>query len=248
MTLYDRLGGGYAKMRRPDPRISARIRAAIGSRGLVLNVGAGTGSYEPADLAVVAVEPATVMLQQRSRDAAPAVQAVAEALPFADRSFAAGMAVSTVHHWDDLAGGLSELRRVIRGVIAVLSWDMTVFNDYWVVAEYVPASRRLDRDLPSPETIAELLGGGRVETVPVPADCTDGFYAAWWRRPAAYLEPAVRDAISGLARLAPEEVQPGIKRLSDDLASGEWQRRHAALLELDSYDGGCRLIVASDGR
>ena len=134
---------------------------------------------------------------------------------------------------------------MVQGPIAVLSWDWEIFDRCWMVAEYVPASRTLDLDLPSPEVIAELLGGGRVEIVAVPADCTDGFCAAWWRRPEAYLDPAVRRTISGLARLLPAQVDPGIRRLADDLSSGEWHRRHADLLELDSYDAGYRLIGAA---
>lgn len=244
VTAYELLGVGYSAVRRPDPRIDAQIRSALGSDGPVVNVGAGTGSYEPADLPVVAVEPSPVMLAQRPAGAAPAVRAVAEALPFLDGAFGAGMAVLTVHHWGDVEAGLTELRRVVRGPVVVLSWDMGVFNNYWMVDEYVPASRRLDRDIPSPEAIAGLLGGGTVEVVPVPADCTDGFYAAWWRRPEAYLDPNVRQSISGLARLADDEVEPGLRRLADDLASGDWHQRHGALGDLDCYDAGYRLVVA----
>jgi SAM-dependent methyltransferase len=210
----------------------------------VVNVGAGVGSYEPTDLAVVAVEPAVVMLEQRSPAGAPVIRAVSEALPFANDAFAAGMAILTVHHWTDIATGLAELRRVVRGPVVVLTWDVTIGDDFWMVSEYVPASRTLDRDLPTPAQIAELLGGGNVEIVPIPADCSDGFYAAWWRRPDAFLDPAVRGAISGLARLAAEDVEPGIQRLADDLASGEWHRRHADLLDQDELDAGYRLVVA----
>lgn len=194
---------------------------------------------------MVAVEPAAVMLAQRPARAAPAIRAFAEALPFAANTFAAGMAILTVHHWHDITAGLSELRRVVSGPIAVLSWDAEVFNRYWMVTEYVPASGTLDRAMPPPPLVADLLGGGRVESLPVPADCTDGFYAAWWKRPDAYLDPAIRRAISGLARLSAEQVEPGIRRLADDLATGAWHRRHAALLELDDYDAGYRLVVAT---
>ena len=187
MSVYDRLGVGYLGQRRPDPRIGRQVRTAIGTTGPLLNVGAGAGSYEPDDLPVVAVEPSLVMLGQRSRDSAPAVRAVAEELPFPDSCFASGMAILTVHHWSDPRHGLAELRRVVRGSIVVLSWDRAVFDQYWMVAEYLPASRELDSAVPSPVEIGQLLGHGRVETVPVPCDCTDGFYAAWWRRPEAYL-------------------------------------------------------------
>ncbi len=241
---YERLGVGYAEMRRADSRIAVRIRTALGPTTSVVNVGAGTGSYEPGDVGLVAVEPSTQMLGQRPGSAAPAVRGVAEALPFDDGSFDSGMAILTVHHWQNPTKGLSELRRVVRGAIAVLTWDTAVFDTFWMVAEYVPASRTLDRDLPTPQTIASLLGGGTVETVPVPADCTDGFYAAWWRRPEAYLDPAVRRSISGLARLAGDQVEPGIQRLADDLASGAWTQRHRDLLDLDTYDAGYRLVVA----
>jgi SAM-dependent methyltransferase len=244
VSAYERLGVGYAAVRRPDRRIAASIHAALGRVGPVINVGAGAGSYEPVDLAVVAVEPSVRMLEQRRAEAAPALRARAEELPFPSRSFAAGMAILTVHHWEDPAAGLAELRRVVRGPIAVLSWDAEVFDEFWMVSEYVPATRSLDRDVPSPAAIARLLGGGSVEPVPVPADCTDGFYAAWWRRPDAYLEPSVRAAISGLARLDPDVVERGIQQLADDLATGWWHRRHADLLNLDTYDAGYRLVIA----
>jgi SAM-dependent methyltransferase len=244
--MYDHPGLQYARVRRADDRVAAQIRAALGAGagGRVVNVGAGAGSYEPRDLRVTAVEPSAVMIAERPRDAAPAVRAVAEDLPFAERTFHSGMAVLTVHHWSDRLKGLRELRRVVRGPIAVMSWDAVVFDGYWMVDEYVPASRTLDRDLPRPEEIAAILGGGTVDVVPVPWDCTDGFYAAWWRRPEAYLDPDVRSAISGLARLDPRDVQQGISRLARDLASGEWARRHRDLLDLECYDAGYRLIVA----
>lgn len=245
VMLYDRLGAGYAQTRRGDPRLASQIRAALGSARSVVNLGAGTGSYEPADLRVVAIEPSTLMIGQRPADAAPVVQGVAEDLPFPDGTFEAGMAVLSVHHWRDPALGLGELRRVARGAIVVLSWDQGVFDDFWMVADYVPASCSLDRTMPTPGQIADMLGGGTVQPVPVPADCLDGFYAAWWRRPWAYLDPTVRAGISGLARLAPEQVEPGLHRLGDDLRSGAWARRHADLLGLQAYDAGYRLIVTS---
>lgn len=245
MTIYDRIGDGYTRSRRPDPRLASQIRKAMGTPATVVNVGAGSGPYEPEDLSVVAVEPSVVMMAQRPVGAAPSVRAVAESLPFPDDAFDAGMAVLTVHHWHDPAGGLRELRRVVRGVIAVLTWDQAVFDSFWMVADYVPASGRLDRQLPTPEAIAGGLGGGRVVPVLVPADCRDGFYAAWWRRPEAYLDPAVRSGISGLARLDDREIAGGIERLRGDLRTGAWHERYQALLDLEEYDAGYRLVIAS---
>ena len=244
MALYDDLGVGYTRTRHPDPRIAARIREALGEVGPVINVGAGAGSYEPTDLPVVAVEPSPVMVDQRPASAAPALRAVAEALPFRPEVFAAGMAILTMHHWSDIALGIAELRRVVDGPIAVLSWDAAVFDRFWMVAEYLPESGSpLDPGLPSPERIAEALGAGRVEVIPVPADCTDGFYAAWWKRPDSYLDPAIRQNISGIARLPHHEVDLALDKLAGDLADGTWGRRHADLLRMDTYDAGYRLIV-----
>jgi SAM-dependent methyltransferase len=245
VAVYEQLAHGYATRRRPDPRIAAQLWKAAGSAGPIINVGAGSGSYEPTDVSVIAVEPSEAMVRQRSPDAAPAVRAAAEQLPFGDGEFAAGMAILTVHHWRDVERGLAELRRVVRGRIAVMTWDQEVFSSFWMVAEYVPASLHLDRELPRPEHIAALLGGGTVEVVPVPSDCTDGFYAAYWQRPHAYLDPAVRSCISGLARLGHEEIQPGLDRLAQDLTSGTWKNRHRALLDRGSFDAGYRLVVSS---
>jgi SAM-dependent methyltransferase len=246
--VYDTIGSGYANVRRADPRIAMQIRAAVGPVGRVVDVGAGAGSYEPGDLPVIAVEPSVTMLAQRPRSAAPAVRAVAEGLPFASGCFEAGMAILTVHHWTDPADGLRELRRVVRGAVVVLTWDARAFNNYWMVTEYLPASATLDDDLPSPEEIAEVLGGGTVEPVLVPADCSDGFYAAWWRRPEAYLDRAVRAGISGLARLDEGIVQRAIEQLERDLLSGEWHRRHSDLLDRETYDAGYRLVISPRGR
>ena len=252
MALYERIGVGYADTRRPDPRLAQQIWRALGPDARsVVNVGAGSGSYEPVDRdLVVAVDPSVTMLAQRTDDAAPPVLGVAGALPFPSGAFDAALAVLTVHHWPDPAAGLDELRRVVRpdgGRIVVFTWDLDVSDRYWMIDEYLPASRRLDRALPSPPRIAELLGVGdaRIEEVPVPADCTDGFYAAWWRRPEAYLDPAVRAGISGIARLDDDEVGPGLERLAADLADGSWRRRHADLLQQDTFDGGYRLVIAT---
>jgi SAM-dependent methyltransferase len=247
VTIYDRIGDGYTRSRRPDPRIASQIRKALGTAATVVNIGAGSGSYEPEDISVVAVEPSVVMIAQRPAGAAPGVRAVAESLPFPDGAFDAGMAVLTVHHWHDAAGGLRELRRVVRGVIAVLTWDQVIFDSFWMVADYVPASGRLDRQLPAPESIASFLGGGAVVPVLVPADCLDGFYAAWWRRPEAYLDPAVRSGISGLARLDDREIERGIERLRGDLRTGAWHKRYRELLDLEEYDAGYRLVIAPPG-
>ncbi len=242
--LYDSIGIGYTNVRRPDPRIADRITAALGPATHVLNLGAGAGSYEPDDRTVVAVEPSVQMIGQRPPTASPlVVRGVAGDLPFPDRSFDGALALLTVHHWPDPGQGLRELRRVTAGPIVVFGFDHHAHTAQWLT-EYLPSIVEFDRDVPSPSEVADELGGGRVEVVPVPADCIDGFCHAWWRRPEAYLDPRVRAGISVIARLPADEVRAGMERLAHDLATGGWQDRHGDLLDLDQIDAGYRLVVA----
>jgi len=232
-------------VRREDPRIAARLRVALGDAHTVLNVGAGAGAYEPADLEVTAVEPSGVMRAQRPPGAPRVVDASAEALPFPDDSFDAAMAVLTDHHWADHAQGLAELRRVARRRV-LFTWEEDTALDSWVVRDYFPGFARFSRPTRSVEAMLERLGGGRIEVVRIPHDCLDGFFHAYWRRPEAYLDTEVRAGISVFALLPREEVEEGVARLSADLESGEWHRRNVALLELEELDLGYRLVIAGD--
>jgi SAM-dependent methyltransferase len=244
-ATYDRIGATYAAHRRPDPRISAAIESALGDAATVLDVGGGTGSYELGSRRYVAVEPSRVMLGQRASDAAPAVQGVAEHLPFPDRVFDAAMAILTVHHWPDAAAGLAEVRRVTAGPLVALTWDAEQFaSTYWLVREYLPEIALQELPLVTLTRLRALLGPCRVEPVLVPHDCTDGFFAAYWRRPERYLEPGVRAAISGLALLDDDVIGRMVAALTADLADGRWHARHADLLELPTYDAGYRLVIA----
>jgi SAM-dependent methyltransferase len=240
---YDAIGRTYTATRGTDPRIAARIWDALGDARTVVNVGAGTGSYEPPDRDVTAVEPSAVMIAQRPPGAAPAVQASAEALPFDHASFDAAMAVLTLHHWSDLRAGCAELRRVARDRVVVFSWDPTYVGRMWLGPEYFPRYSREDAEgFPSLAEQAAALGA-EVEVVPIPWDCRDGFFSAFWRRPEAYLDPAVRAGISTLAKRSEDELADGLARLRADLESGAWARRHADLLERDELDLGYRLLV-----
>lgn len=241
MALYDRIGIDYANLRRPDRRIAAQIDAALGDAQTVLNVGAGTGSYEPAHRQVTALEPSTEMIHQRPPGSAPVVQGHAEALPFADASFDAAMAVLTVHHWADKARGLRELRRIARGPVAILTYD-PAFRGFWL-ADYIPELVALDEaQMPPLADYAAALGAVTITPLPIPHDCTDGFLAAYWRRPAAYLDPRVRAAMSSFHALS--DVSGPLARLEGDLASGVWMERYGGLMELDALDCGYRLVVA----
>jgi SAM-dependent methyltransferase len=239
--LYDRIGQGYTAVRREDPTIAAAVHAALGDARTVVNVGAGAGSYEPRDRDVIAVEPSPVMLAQRPVGAAPAVQASAEALPFAEDSFDAAMAILSDHHWPDRAGGLRELRRVARRRAVVFQCDLEAQMDFWLVRDYLTTFRITSMTMPE---LAGHLGAQRIEPVPIPHDCRDGFLSAYWRRPQAYLDPRVRDGISVFRLLPPEEVDAAIARLRADLESGAWARRNADILEREALDLGYRLVIA----
>ncbi len=241
---YDSHGSGYATQRRSDPRIAACIQRALGEARTVLNVGAGTGSYEPRDRVVLAVEPSATMRTQRLGDASPAIRGVAEALPFDDRSFDAVMAVMTAHQWAGLDRGLGELRRVSRGPVVVVAGDGETLPRFWLndyASELIAAEQR--RYPPIASIAARLGAWAEVSTIPIPIDCTDGFCEAFYARPQRLLDPAVRAAQSSWGFVAPE-VQPRfVETLSADLASGRWEKRYGFWRDLPAYDGSLRLIV-----
>lgn len=242
---YDRIGTSYSATRRPDPRIAARILDALGDASSVVNVGAGTGSYEPDDRLVVAVEPSRTMIDQRPAGSAPVVQAAAEALPFVDGAVDATLGVLTVHHWNDPVLGLAEMRRIARRRVVILTWEEEDWERFWLVREYFPHIRAVDRPRAiSMDDVATALDGADVFPVLVPHDCIDGFHGAFWRRPEAYLDPRVRAGISGYALMPPRDLDEGLRRLERDLASGAWEQRHGDLLELDEIDLGYRLVIA----
>ena len=242
--LYDVIGGAYIATRHTEPRIAEQVWDALGDARTVLNVGAGTGSYEPPGREVIAVEPSAVMRAQRPAGAAPCVAAAAEHLPFADQSFDAAMAFSTVHHWHDPIAGLRELRRVARRVV-VFTFDAGEFawrRRFWLTRDYLPEAAGLHPDW-SLTGMADAIGA-RTEPVLIPWDCTDGFFEAHWRRPEAYLDEHVRRAVSTWTRVGPESEQRAVRSLRADLESGKWAERNHELSELDAAELGLRLLVA----
>jgi len=243
--LYDTIGATYTVTRRTEPRIAAKVRDALGDARTVLNVGAGTGSYEPADRAVTAVEPSALMRAQRPAGAAPCVAATAENLPFEDQSFDAAMAFSTIHHWPDPVAGLREMRRVARRVV-VFTHDTTDggwLDRFWLTRDYLPEVAGLTAGRPSLTELADAIEA-RVEPVPVPWDCADGFFEAYWRRPEAYLDENVRRGVSIWSRVGPAVEQRAVRALGADLDSGRWAERNADLLDLDTAELGLRLLIA----
>lgn len=238
-SLYDTIGLNYADLRRPDTRIAHQIKGALGTAQSILNVGAGAGSYEPTDRQVTALEPSAAMARQRVVANANVIRGRAEELPFDAKSFDASMAVLTIHHWSDREKGVAEMRRVTRGKIVFLTYDPS-FRGFWL-ADYFPALVTLDEgQMPTMADFERWLGPTKVSVVPIPHDCSDGFLAAYWQRPAAYLEERVRAAMSSFWALG--DVSDGLEKLEADLKSGVWERRYAELLGLQEQDCGYRLV------
>jgi SAM-dependent methyltransferase len=246
---YDDIGRSYTATRREDPKLAAAIWAALGDARSVLNVGAGAGAYEPRDRKVLALEPSEVMIAQRPEGSAPVMRGTAEAIPLRDDSVDAAMAVLSDHHWRDRRGGLTEMRRVARRRVVLFNFNPAENARFWFAVEYLPEFMNLIAEgykEPSrwEQELRMLLGPLRIEPVPIPHDCRDGFFGAYWRRPEAFLDETVRAGISVFSLVPPEDVERAIEALRTDLESGAWHERHRELLELDEIDLGYRLVVA----
>jgi SAM-dependent methyltransferase len=248
MALYDSIGRNYAGFRRPDHRIASAIDAALGDAISVVNIGAGTGSYEPLSRTVLAIEPSEVMIRQRPTEAAPCLQGSAEALPLETASVDAAMAVLTIHHWTDLERGLGEMARVARKRAVLLTWVPDA-APFWLTEDYFPEIAVHDRKIfPGSAALIAMLertiGSVHMAPVPIPHDCTDGLLCAYWRRPESYLSAEVRNAMSSFARI---DAEAGLARLRADLSSGRWAERNRHLLVLDTLDLGYRIVCCEIG-
>jgi SAM-dependent methyltransferase len=244
---YDEIGCDYATTRREDPRLRDRILAALGDSATIVNVGAGTGSYEPRDRYVIAVEPSDVMAAQRPAELVPAIRGSAAPLMLRDDSVDAAMAILTIHHWDDqLETGVAELRRVARGPVVILTFDAAVCADMWLLRDYLPEAAALDRaTFPTIARLVEWLGGTvEVETILTARDTPDWTFASFWAHPERVLDETARNATSGFARMAPAVVQRVVAAVGTDLRNGTWDQRYGHLRDLDELDVGMRLVVA----
>ena len=242
---YGVIGSGYARYRQPDPRIAALILEGLGDARSILNVGAGAGSYEPMDRAVTAVEPSASMRAQRPAHLSAAVDAVAEALPFADKSFDAAMAVSTVHQWPDLEAGLREMRRVTRGPIVIFTSAPEALQRFWL-NDYAPLVLAAEaRRHPAIDRIATALGGAcEVWPAPIPLDCRDGFNEAYYGRPEMLLEDGARLACSSWTFVDPATRAAYVEHLRRDLESGAWDEAHGHLRVQPEFQGSLRLVIS----
>jgi len=245
MAVYDEIGRTYDRTRQADPRIAAQIAAALGDAGSVLNVGAGSGNYEPTDRRVIALEPSMTMIRQRPVGTAPVVQGVAGDLPFVDGSFDAALGTLTLHHWPDLGAGLAEVRRVSRQQVFML-FDGLMRDGYWLIDDYFPLVWELDseRQAPTVAMVGEHLDVQGVEVVMIPGDCTDGFGCAYWNRPEAHLDPIVLAGMSWSSQLSSEVLAEGVEHLRDDLETGRWDERYGHLRSMTEADYGYKLVIA----
>lgn len=244
---YDRIGHGYASTRREDPSLARQIDEALGDAHTVVNVGAGTGSYEPRNRHVVAIEPSDVMAAQRPPELAPAIAASAGRLPLRDRSVDAAMAVLTLHHWDaELEPGVRELRRVARDTVVIVTYDAEVSGRMWLMKEYLPEVARMDHRIfpPIDRLVAWLDGDTEVRALEIPRDTPDWTLGSFWAHPERVLDARARAATSGFARMDPAVVARVVDAVARDLASGAWDREHGDLRQADSFDAGMRLLVS----
>ncbi|MFJ8298061.1 class I SAM-dependent methyltransferase [Streptomyces sp. NPDC094447] len=235
--------GRSGDRRRPDGRIARFVARTLGDARTVLNVGAGTGSYENIGGIVTAVEPSAAMRARRPDGRVPAVNAVAEELPFADGTFDATMTLFSVHQWSDVTAGLRETRRVTSGPVVVLTCDPALVRDFWLYA-YAPAVLDTEaRRHPSVDRIAAALGGTvTVEAVPIPLDCTDDFNEAYYGRPEMLLDPVARQACSAWSFVDDTAREHFDRTLRRDLASGAWDERHGHLRDRPTYQGSLVVI------
>ncbi len=244
---YDAIGHGYSSTRREDPELRDRIHAALGDSRTVVNVGAGTGSYEPSDRHVVAIEPSDVMARQRPAGRVPALRGTAAPLPLRDHSVDAAMAVLTIHHWDDQReSGVRELRRVARGPVVIVTYDADVCSEMWLNRDYLPEAAALDQATfpPIDELIGWLGGHVRVEPIMNSRNTPDWTLGSFWAHPERVLDAEARRATSAFARMDAVVLDRVVAEIARDIDNGVWDSRNGHLRALPEYDVGMRLLIA----
>lgn len=240
---YDKFAEQYEVFRKPDKRIADRISKHLVGAQRIINVGAGSGAYEPTHCEVVAIEPSQKMIARRKKTTATVIQGFAEDLPFGDNEFDVATGILTIHHWSDISQGLAEMRRVAKHKVVLLTW-IDDSPKYWL-EDYLPEMREIDKALfPTLDELDQWLGGISSEVVGIPSDCTDGFMCAYWKRPESYLNENVRAAISTFARM--HNVGQGLSQLAADISSGKWHSKYGNFLNKTSLDLGYRLVVCDN--
>ncbi|MBP3039156.1 class I SAM-dependent methyltransferase [Bacillaceae bacterium Marseille-Q3522] len=243
---YDKHGQHYSHYRRTDPRIAKYVYEALADAQTILNVGAGSGSYEPENKYVMAVEPSAAMRSQRQKmGKAPAIIGTAEKLPFDDEAFDASMAMVTVHHWRDLPKGLRELRRVTRNQVVIMTFDPNALELFWNARYFSELIEVEKARYPEIAFITKTLGGNcEVRSIPIPFDCVDGFQEAFLGRPEAFLNKEIRKSQSAWGFLSEDTERRLVTRLASDLESGKWDQEYGEYRQKAFFSGSLRLIIA----
>jgi SAM-dependent methyltransferase len=240
--IYDDIGINYSVRRCTDPKIANQLYLELEGAARIVNIGAGTGSYEPENVDLVAVEPSSEMISQRKTDSHRVEQAFAEKLPFENNSFSHAMTVLSMHHWENRALAFSEINRVATQKFVAITWDPTS-DPFWLTRDYFPEIYEMDKGIfPGLEEFDEHFDEVKINTLMIPGDCQDGLLAAFWKRPKAYLDSKVRQSTSPFAKV--KNLAKCLQKLKDDLASGAWAKKNHALLNSSSLDVGYRIISA----
>ena len=240
--IYDKIGVNYARQRQTDPRLLEQITTKLKGAKRILNIGAGAGSYEPPNMDLVALEPSSKMINQRAKDAYPVVQGSAENLPFDNNSFSHVMTILSMHHWINKPKAFKEINRVAKERFVAVSWNPEA-EPFWLTRDYFPEMYEADRAIfPKLNELNLYFGDVKMVPLSIPEDCIDGFLAAYWKRPEAYLNPTVRQSISTFSKL--KSVEKGLQKLKNDLDSGVWLERNKEILNSSSLDAGYVLITA----
>jgi SAM-dependent methyltransferase len=241
-TLYDAIGINYSVTRCTDPKIAKQLYAEFQGATRIVNIGAGTGSYEPDNVELVAVEPSSEMISQRKPGSHRVEKASAEKLPFDDGSFSHAITVNSMHHWKDRALAFSEINRVATERFVAITWDPSS-EPFWLTRDYFPEIYEMDKRIfPDMKEFDGYFDQVKVRPLQIPSDCQDGLLAAFWKRPEAYLSSKVRQSISPFAKI--ENLSEGLRKLEDDLATGAWAKNNHAILSQSSLDVGYKIISA----
>lgn len=239
-VIYDDIGKGYAVTRCTDPKIAEQLYSELQGATRIVNIGAGTGSYEPEDVELVAVEPSSEMISQRKPGSHKVEKASAEKLPFKNNSFSHAMTVNSMHHWEDRELAFSEINRVATERFVAITWDPNS-TPFWLTRDYFPEIYEMDKRIfPRLEELNKYFDEFEVKPLRIPSDCEDGLLAAFWKRPEAYLDSQIRQSMSPFSKI--KNLSLGLKRLEDDLVSGAWAENNHAILGLSFLDVGYKVI------
>ncbi|MEM7551506.1 MAG: class I SAM-dependent methyltransferase [Bacteroidota bacterium] len=240
--IYDQIGINYSGNRCTDPKIAEQLFSKLKGAKRIVNIGAGTGSYEPESVEVVAVEPSSEMIAQRKMDSYPSVQAYAEKLPFEDHSFSHAMTVLSMHHWENRAQAFREINRVITEKFIALTWN-PASDPFWLTRDYFPEIYEMDLNIfPKMEEFTKHFNEVEVSSLMVPDDCKDGFLSTFWKRPQAYLDEQVRQSMSAFAKIG--DYSDRLEKLKIDLQSGTWKERNQNILDKTALDMGYVIVSA----